>query len=45
MSPTDRILRFLSEEPGLRAQQIGAGLELERSGAASLLFSLSDEVT
>jgi very-short-patch-repair endonuclease len=45
MSPTDRILRLLSERPGLRAQQIAAELGLERSEAAALLFGLSGEVT
>jgi AAA domain/REase_MTES_1575 len=45
MSPTDRILRLLSEKPGLRAQQIAAELELERSQTAALLFGLAGEVT
>ena len=45
MSPTDRILRLLSEKPGLRAQQIAAELELERSQVAALLHGLSGEVT
>jgi hypothetical protein len=45
MSPTDRILRLLSEKPGLRAQQIATELELERSQAAALLFGLKSEVT
>ena len=45
MSPTDRILRLLSEKPGLRAQQIAVELELERSQVAALLHGLSGEVT
>ena len=45
MSPTDPILRLLSDKPGLRAQQIAAELELERSQVAALLHGLSGEVT
>ena len=45
MSPTDPILRLLSDKPGLRAQQIAAELELERSQVAALLHGLSAEVT
>ena len=42
MSPTDRILRLLSEKPGLRAQQIAVELELERSQVAALLTACGE---
>jgi hypothetical protein len=37
----DRILRLLSEKPGLKAQQIAAELGLEKSVVASALYAFS----